>query len=300
MAPHICERGSQTIGRVSAMICVTKGFLPRFVCFLLMTVLMPVATPTSLVEADVDPPAAVWVDDDFDDSTPGWGTDHFRTIQEGIDAVAPKGTVHVAEGIYRGIGNGDLELRGKAITVKSIDGPEHCVIDCEKAGRGFHVNQGEGSDTLVSGFTITNGEASEGGGILCSDSAPAIEDCVIKDNTAVTGGGMMLTSSNAIITNCTILRNTADARGGGIYLCDESSPTITNCSIAGNSALGEGGSICCSASCSPLIINCNIALNTANKGGGLYCRNASPTVINCTFAGNDATGGGGTCCEEGT
>ena len=48
----------------------------------------------------VDLENEVWVDDDFDASTPGWGYDHFATIQDGIDAVGPGGTVHVADGIY--------------------------------------------------------------------------------------------------------------------------------------------------------------------------------------------------------
>ena len=42
----------------------------------------------------------VWVDDDYDASTLGWGYDHFATIQEGIDAVGEGGIVHVAAGTY--------------------------------------------------------------------------------------------------------------------------------------------------------------------------------------------------------
>jgi parallel beta-helix repeat protein len=42
----------------------------------------------------------VYVDDDYANSTPGWGFDHFAKIQDGIDAVAPSGTVHVYDGTY--------------------------------------------------------------------------------------------------------------------------------------------------------------------------------------------------------
>ena len=45
-------------------------------------------------------PNEVWVDDDFDSSTPGWGYDHFASIQDGINAVAEGGIVHVADGTY--------------------------------------------------------------------------------------------------------------------------------------------------------------------------------------------------------
>ena len=49
--------------------------------------------------ADI-PPSIVNVDDDFDSSTPGWGYDHFSSIQDGIDAVDVGGTVYVASGTY--------------------------------------------------------------------------------------------------------------------------------------------------------------------------------------------------------
>jgi VCBS repeat-containing protein len=52
------------------------------------------------VSITVIAPAAVWVDDDFTPATPGWGFDHFASIQSGINAVAVAGTVNVAEGKY--------------------------------------------------------------------------------------------------------------------------------------------------------------------------------------------------------
>jgi len=48
----------------------------------------------------VSPPTQVWVDDDFNSSTPGWGYDHFDRIEDGVDSVAFGGTVNVAAGIY--------------------------------------------------------------------------------------------------------------------------------------------------------------------------------------------------------
>jgi len=45
-------------------------------------------------------PDIVYVDDDYTSSTPGWGYDHFSSIQAGIDAVDVGGTVNVASGTY--------------------------------------------------------------------------------------------------------------------------------------------------------------------------------------------------------
>jgi len=41
-----------------------------------------------------------WVDDDFNESTPGWGLSHFKNIQDGINFVTDGGVVHVASGSY--------------------------------------------------------------------------------------------------------------------------------------------------------------------------------------------------------
>ena len=42
----------------------------------------------------------VFVDDDYDSSTPGWGEDHFDNIQDGINAVFENGYVYVYNGTY--------------------------------------------------------------------------------------------------------------------------------------------------------------------------------------------------------
>ena len=46
-------------------------------------------------------------------------------IEAGIDASSSGDTVLVADGVY----TGDLNFDGKLITVRSLNGPEMCVID---------------------------------------------------------------------------------------------------------------------------------------------------------------------------
>jgi len=45
-------------------------------------------------------PSIVYVDDDYNETTPGWGYDYFDSIQDGIDAVEEGGTVYVYSGSY--------------------------------------------------------------------------------------------------------------------------------------------------------------------------------------------------------
>ncbi len=105
-----------------------------------------------------------------------WNT-AFATIQKGIDAASDNDIVIVANGTYTGEGNRDVFISGKAIVVRSQDGPQECIIDCEGAEsephRGFCFYTGEGADpndSILDGFTIKNGYApitygsSSGGG----------------------------------------------------------------------------------------------------------------------------------------
>ena len=55
----------------------------------------------------------------------------YSTIQDGIDAAITGDTVIVGDGVYTGVGNVNINFNGKAITVRSENGPGNCSIDCE-------------------------------------------------------------------------------------------------------------------------------------------------------------------------
>ena len=217
------------------------------------------------------------------------------TIQAGIDAALPGDTVLVADGSYKGAGNKDLNFKGKAITVRSANGAENCIIDCEGSGRGFYFHHGESRYSVVSGITITNGKTSYpgGGGILCEKSSPTIRDCLLVGNSSLFGGGISCfgPSSSPRIIDCTIKNNHSDNTGGGIF-CYWSSATITRSSIIGNSADWGGGIFFDSSTA--IMTNSVIAGNVGSvDGGGIYAQFFSPNIINCTVIGNSAATGGG-------
>lgn len=207
------------------------------------------------------------------------------TIQAGIDSASYRDMVLVADGIYTGEGNRDLDFKGKTITVTSENGPENCIIDCEGLGRAFYFHSGEMTDSVVSGFTITGGSSLGGyiGAICCVKSSPTIEYNVIVDNAA---GGIYCKQGAPVIKNNTIRRNKSEVNGGGI-LCITSSPIIINNTVSNNETAGRGGGIICQDGSLAVIDNNIINENIARiAGGGISCRHSSPKINNNEISKN--------------
>jgi hypothetical protein len=213
----------------------------------------------------------------------------YSTIQSAINAASDGDTVLVDNGVY----TENINFNGLAITVKSVNGAEYTTIDGNQSGSVVTFNSGEGAESVLDGFTITNGNGTVsgsytyGGGIYCWQSSPTITNCTINSNSANEGSGVSCYYSSPMITKCTISNNTADRTGGGV-LCEISSPTLINCLINGNMA-NWGGGVCCSGSL-PIITNCTISNNGASSsGGGIFCDGSSlPIVVNTIFWGNRA------------
>ncbi len=138
--------------------------------------------------------------------------DDYGTIQGAIDAAANGDTVIVRpDSVHGGPYVENIDFLGKAIEVRSQLGPDVTTIDGNGTWQVVTFKSGEGTSTVLEGFTITNGFGywlSEGGGIHCENSSPTI--------------------SNNIIT-----ANTLDGDGGGIF-CYESSPVISSNVISAN------------------------------------------------------------------
>lgn len=194
----------------------------------------------------------------------------YATIQEAVDRAWPGSVIRVADGTYTGQGNRDIDFCGKAITVRSENGPVNCIIDCQanfaEMHRGFFFHTGETQNSVLDGFTITHGYApieSGGGGICCTGASPTINNCIIINNQ---GGGY---------------------GGGGIGCFEDSYPDINNCIISGNTAMLNGGFTCYSSD--PVIRNC---IFTENGNTAFFGTESSPVFRNCLFADNFSEYGG--------
>jgi hypothetical protein len=212
------------------------------------------------------------------------GTGDFATIQAAVVGADPGDVVELADGIYTGIGNRDIDFLGKAIAVRSQSGnPNTCVIDCEGLGRGFFFHSGEGPHASLVGVTVTNGQATG------------------ADNLARSGGGAHCRySSSPTITNCIFSNNRADYAGGGIALAHGASPSINYCEFSENFAQ-YGGGLFAIDQCSPVITNSLFRGDSAEQhGGGVYCYTSSPFLDFCTLSGNSAFLGAAIDSHEGS
>lgn len=87
----------------------------------------------------------------------------FQTIQEAVDASQHGDLILLADGVYRGTGNRNIDFKGKAIVLRSESGnPESCVVDPEgvypqSGRRGFDFKMNEGAESVVCDITIMHG-----------------------------------------------------------------------------------------------------------------------------------------------
>lgn len=187
----------------------------------------------------------------------GWEGNPFRTIQKGINTAQDSDTVFVQPGRY--IEN--IDFNGKLITVGSqflvaqdTTFISSTIIDGNNTSSVVSFLNGENLNSILKGFTITNGSTSYGGGIYCNGASPKLENLLITGNLSTVGGG-----------------------GVSIYNC---SPTIENVIIEGNTGGNQGGGIYCYENSYPSIEKVTILNNTASFGGAIWSASANPNIKN--------------------
>jgi hypothetical protein len=219
------------------------------------------------------------------------------TIQAGINAAANGDTVLVAPGTYFE----NINFMGKAITVKSSGGSKVTIIDGQNLAPVVTFAMGEGSKSIVSGFTLQNGNSGfstqyEGGGVYIAFTSPTVQGNVIQHNSASSGsgGGIGVYFGSPILKNNLILNNIAGI-GGGIDFGGASDVTILHNTIVGNSATEFGGGISIDAAGNALIEDNKIMRNNgATEGGGVWVVNEADEVfVQNLIVGNTASQGGG-------
>jgi predicted outer membrane repeat protein len=205
---------------------------------------------------------------------------------QGAIGTAPYGSTIVLEpGTY----NENINLGNKAIKLQSTDpsNPQivrSTIIDGQASGSVITCNTGDGSGIVIDGLTITNGSATDGGGIFFYSSSTAVR------------------AGTPIVRNCVFSGNNATDRGGGLYM-ERCSPQISNCLFTDNTATGWngfGGGISVWQVPNLAITNCRFINNTAPNmnafGGGLGIYGTKAVIEDCLFYGNTSGHSAGGVC----
>jgi hypothetical protein len=187
-------------------------------------------------------------------------------IQDAVDQATPGDEIVVTNGLYatggRTAGTDPTTNRvalDKPLTLRSVNGADVTIIqgyqvpgttNGDAAIRCVYVT----SNTLVTGFTLTNGATrifGYGGGVYNSEWP------------------------GALLRKCKILGNAADQEGGGSY-----GGACIDCLFTLNTAGRDGGGTCYSA-----LTNCTVVANSAGEQGG---GGVVGTVINTIMYYNTA------------
>ncbi|TND08349.1 MAG: hypothetical protein FD123_2380 [Bacteroidetes bacterium] len=223
---------------------------------------------------------------------------NYSTIQAAVNAAVAGDTVLVEPGMYFE----NIRFTGQDILLTSryylnsdtsfisstiINGSQPQNPDTASC---ILVTNGETSDCVIQGFTITGGAGTiwldvhgagtfrEGGGILTEFASPTIRFNIIRDNPVTDNNGV-------------------NATGGGGIRCGDGDPLIANNVICRNQ--GEYGAGIVMNYCTGKIVNNLIVNNTGGQafgGAGVWCTGTNTMtvvkLVNNTIAYNDAVGSG--------
>ena len=203
------------------------------------------------------------------------GSGDFVTIQAAIDQAMPGDVLELCDATFTGPGNHDIDFLGKAITIRSESGNAlACIIDADRAGRGFVFANNEGAGSVIENLIIRDGETDEyGGGIQCIYASPYIRGCILDGCQAGSGGGGIYSAGGSPTIEQCIINDAYSSEGGGLYITNGSA-AIDKCIISN-----------CEASAAVYLFESNVSITNStladNVGGfgAIYCQQNSDVVV---------------------
>ena len=198
----------------------------------------------------------------------------FCTIQAAIEAAKDGDTIEVAPGVYAET----LNFLGKAVAVRGTGGAASTTIIGDGPVAVVTCESGEGSGTVLSGFTITRASGHyRAPGMRNVDSGPTIDHCIFRDIKC--NRGMTNLRSNPTVTGCQFIENSINSQGGAMMNVS-SNPVVTDCLFRENRTLPRLAEECRSgdgydAGSADLLAD---SLLTGESGGAMANWSSSPII----------------------
>jgi predicted outer membrane repeat protein len=196
-------------------------------------------------------------------------------------ATTPAKTIIVRDGTYSGTLNRDWNFNGKAVTIRSVNGPARTVIDLGNAGRAARIPASHPGGISITGIAFRNGSASADS--TSDGTATNAEGGAFFINASTTSGILI---HKAAFTNCWFIGCKAsgtptgtaevdDGSGGAIRLRGYAAITVTGCQFLANSAVRHGGAIYAGSDSRFTATGCTFQYNEANGSGGAVYGNSA-------------------------
>ncbi|MHB8078502.1 MAG: right-handed parallel beta-helix repeat-containing protein [Candidatus Krumholzibacteriia bacterium] len=239
----------------------------------------------------------------------------FATIQAALDAAAPGDTVRLADGVFTGAGNRDLQFGGKPLTLRSESGnAATCVLDAQGSDaephRAIWLHDLPEPGARLEGLTFRGGyDPGAGAGVYVNGCRVAVGNCVFRDNEGAYwfgGAGLAVESGVADLQDCLFTGNNAHsavipiATGGGGLRGVDSAISLVRCDFSANRAGGtfdsggRGGGMAltgCGLTATGCLFRDNLAapgVMGPAAGGGLFIDGGTADLAACLFTGNAA------------
>jgi hypothetical protein len=224
------------------------------------------------------------------------------TIQSALDVASLPGTIRVAPGVY----HENVNFRGAPVTVLATGGASVTTIDAGLNGPAVTIDEGEGPESVLDGFTLTNGTgapgfpAIEGGGLYVADSSPTLRNLFVTRNFLNSGvnggGGAYITKSSVTISTSVFTGNQVAYYGGGLYI-DRSDVHLRHVVIDNNRATYGAGIAVYEGSVT--VENSILSGNTGYSGNGAFIQYGTGNFTNVSMVKNTGGVGGALSVFEG-
>jgi hypothetical protein len=178
---------------MKAMKAVKYNFV-KFVGLWVMAVLF--LTPVSSMARVIQVPHSAW------------------SLQEAVYLANHGDVIELSDGVFSGPTNAKIYLHNKVVTIRSMNGPDHTIIDFQNR-KGFRIS---GGLVTFEGVTFSNASSEGAAGAaveILQDAEVTFRDCRFTDNRAEEGGAVASQADAPLVfVDCKLSVITLKAAGG--------------------------------------------------------------------------------------